>query len=163
MKPETAWRVETWIGQNCPTILYGILSVAVFLQQFPVTEPLTFGFWWITIISFFGGAILAGMFFYPGNPRSLYTQMAVTLLGVALQIYLVAFHWQTLVWMDNGLRLFRGMLINSLLGREPDFRTILWWFHLVPGWIIWGSLTCYALKRVLADGCFFFAVRKRAW
>lgn len=149
-----AWRFNTWVSLNVSWILYGILSVAILLQQFPETEPLVLGFWWINIITFFAGGMVAqasGI----SNVRSVYAQIAINLFGIAVQVFLITCHWETLVAIDDALRIFRGNLATNVLHFGD---------HLIFGRVVWLLATIAMIVSSLKAGRLVYSVpRNRPW
>lgn len=152
MNSRQAWMFNMWVSVNGGWILWGILTVAMLLQQFPQTEPLVVGFWWISIVFFFGGAVVGTMFGRVHNPVNAYVNIGVQVLGVVLQVYLVVCHWQTLCVIDDGLRMFRGNLMKPI-GAD----------HLLPLRLVWLGFTIDFWVRRLRRGFLFYHIGDRSW
>ena len=152
MRPETAWRINAWIASNAGRLLWLILTGAVALQCFEVTEPLAAGFFWITILSLFiAGIVTSG--FRNSSPGYLYLGFAIQGAGVLLQVYLVLLHWDTLCAIDEVLKACRAGLVAHIPCAD----------HRLPGWIIWAVCTYFMGKVVRDDGAIFASVGKRPW
>lgn len=137
----TAWRVNQFINWNIGLIVWCIVTVAVLLLSWRVTEPAAAGFFWITFGSFVAG-MFAGACFYDVNPWSVYTAVAVNVLGVALQAYLITCHWDALCAIDNALRSVRLGIVGWIY---PD--------HRIFGWAIWALITTLCVRHWAKQGC----------
>lgn len=152
MKKVTAWRINTWFSLNSHIVLWMMLTVAVGLLSFPSTEPAAAGFFWISILAFFGGTIAASPW-YDIEPKTIYVQVAVNLLGIALQIYLIVCHWDTLCAIDEVLRRVRCTFVSWIY---PD--------HRIFAWIPWAVLTLLLLRSMVKQGYVLWWPPKRpAW
>ncbi len=148
MNSRQAWKFNMWVSLNFGWILWGILTVSTLLQQFPHTEPLVLGFWWITIVCFVGGPIAGQMFGgRVHNPMNVYVNIGVQVLGVLLQMYLVVCHWQTLCQVDDALRIFRSNLMRPI-GAD----------HLLPLRLVWIGFTIDFWAKRLRRGFLFCPV-----
>lgn len=148
MTRQSVYRVNLWITQNISRILWLILTGAVALQQFPVTEPLVLGFFWISIISFFAAVSITIGSNRISSFKCLLIAIGIQLLGIALQVYLVVFYWDLLCAIDHGLHQFRENLVSFIY---PDHRLI--------GWIVWTFFTFLLVKSMRKYGGFFIHFR----
>ncbi len=153
MNEKQIWRVHAWFGSNIGWLLYILLSTAVLLQQFPATEPLVLGFWWISVIAMFVGA-------FPATGAdmckiwTIYWMVAVNVVAIIIQILLVMFCWEQLLLIDEALRSLRGAAVSWIPGAT----------HLLPGRLIWLALTAININRVRKDGWQVFNyVGPRPW
>lgn len=138
-----AWRLHNWLNWNTGVLLYGIVMGAIALQHFALTEPLAPGFFWINSASLIlGGA----MWFYDVNFKGVIVKLAFLLLGIGVQVYLIAFHWDTLCAIDVALK---------------NLRTAVFGNHLVPGWIIGSSLTAITIFKCRSAGYVFHPIPQR--
>lgn len=130
---DRAWMFNNWMERNGKTLVYFLLTIAIGLQQFPATEPLVVGVWWITLVGAFAGTFP----FYKADWKSLVAQIVSNALAITLQVYLIVFCWEWLVWVDNGLRGFRELFARLFTGG--------WYGHLLWGHLIWLYFTAYFL------------------
>lgn len=149
-----AWRINMWLNFNVAWVLYGILSGAILLQQFPQTEPLVLGFFWLNLIAFFFGAAVSQAYGV-SSMRGVVVMIAITILGVLVQAYLAVCHWETLVLIDNVTRMFRATMAAKVLHFGD---------HLIFGRVIWILLTINIVFRILKTGVIVHRIpRDRPW
>lgn len=135
-----AWRLHHWMDMNAGWFIYAFVMGAIALQQFEVTEPMAFGFFWINMIAFVVGG---GMFYYDSDFRNVIIKVLAVLIAIALQAYLIAYQWEILCLIDNGLK---------------GLRTIAFGNHLIPGWIIGTLLTALRIRVYARQGKLFYPI-----
>ena len=147
------WWINNWVSANADFVIYAIVSIAILLQQFRLTEPLAAGFFWITLITFLTGQVVVSGRYQSFDPRGLQIQIAFALAGVGLQVYWVLFYWENLVVIDDALRNLRGnLLLRNFLGSNT---------HKVFGWVIWMLFTRMFVRRRINEGFWFYQVVRR--
>ncbi len=153
MGSKTAWRINAWISFNVCWILWAILTIASLLQQFPATEPLVVGFFWINLFFFFLGIGVGGKC-GNSNPTGIWVAVVIQILGIVIQVVLVAFFWKEMVWLDTALRSFRSAAVSPF-GSWAD--------HLLPLRLVWGAVTLFFFCRLWRRGHLFQRIGRRPW
>jgi hypothetical protein len=137
--------INRWTGENAAMILWIILSIAVLLQQFEITEPLVLGWFWITNITFFLGSWV-NISYGIGSRRGFALNVGIQVLGIAVQLYLVFVHWDLLLKIDHLTRRIRSEAVGGC-----DHRLI--------GWVFWSLVTLLVVRGWLKRGFLFWPVR----
>ncbi len=144
------WRINWFIEMNLGWAFWGILTLAVGLQQFEATEPATLGAFWINLIALIL-AISCASGAHNSDPRHLAYAVLIQIGALLLQVYLIIFHWSDLCRIDAVLRHIRSLIVG---GHD----------HRIIGWCVWSLCTFIMFRSCYQAQCFVrWRVPQRPW
>ena len=109
IRQRTKYNWDGLVSLNIVRIVYGVFTIAIALQQFEVTEPMTLGVFYLTLLTMIIGEA-AWVRYHHQTVRGVRAFLIVQVIGILVQIGIFVFLWDWLVIIDNFLHGIRDAL-----------------------------------------------------